>query len=165
MAEAVADTSILVAFSAIHRLDLLQNVFPEVAVPRAVFREIVTDGHGWVQAADIQRELVRARWISAREVLNRSRVESYRLELGAGESEVIVLALETNLTALIDDRRARDVSRREGIKVIGTLGILGRNKQRGYITAAGTLVREMQKEGIYFGVQLIKRFLRDLDEI
>lgn len=165
MAQAIADTSVLIAFSAIRGLELLRNAFSEIVVPGAVFQEIVTDGEGWVQAADIQREFVRATWISVKEVLNAGRVEPYRLGLGAGESEVIALALETNLPALIDDRRARDTARREGIKVIGTLGILGQNKRRGHIIAAEPLIRAMQNDGIYFGVRLIRHFLQDLDEI
>jgi hypothetical protein len=74
-------------------------------------------------------------------------------------------AIETKLPALIDDWKARETARKQGVDVIGTLGILGRNKRRGHIRAAAHLIDAMQQQGIYFGAQLIRRFLHDLNEI
>lgn len=164
MVSAVADTSVLVAFSAIRRLDLLRAIFPEIAVPKAVFREIVTDGCGWAQAVDVQSELERSDWLLVKEASEVHKIESFGRELGAGESEVIELALENGLPALIDDRRARETAERSGIKVIGTLGVLERNKRGGNINLVKPLVEGMRSQGIYFGDSLLTRFLQSTDE-
>jgi uncharacterized protein len=165
MFTAVADTSVLIAFSAIKRLELLGMIFREIAVPKAVFREVVTHGQGWVQASQLQEELASAEWLMVIEVPNMQRTGILPSHLGAGESEVISLAIETGLPALIDDLKARETAARCGLPVIGTLGVLARNKRRGHISAAKALVDQMRMQGIYFGESLIRRFLQDLDEI
>ncbi len=44
--------------------------------------------------------------------------------IGAGEREVIALALGNGVTAVMDDRRARSHARRLGVHLTGTLGVL-----------------------------------------
>lgn len=46
------------------------------------------------------------------------------MNLGRGESEVIALASETSIRAVIDDEKARKTAGRLGVKVTGTIGIL-----------------------------------------
>jgi uncharacterized protein len=165
MFTAVADTSVLVAFSAIQRLDLMRTVFCEIAVPKAVFREVVMNGQGWVQARQLQEELGHAEWLIPVEAPSIQRIGILPSHLGAGESDVISLAFETGLPALIDDLKARETAAQRGLQVIGTLGVLARNKQTGHISAAKALIGQMRMQGIYFGGSLIRRFLQDLDEI
>ena len=133
-------------------------------MPRAVYREIVTDGSGWAQAVEAQLELARSEWLLVKEALDISRIGRFKRQLGAGESEVIALALEKELPALIDDRKAREAAERSGVKVIGTLGVLERNKRGGDISLIRPLVEEMRSHGIYFGASLVRRFLEDTGE-
>jgi uncharacterized protein len=78
---------------------------------------------------------------------------------------VITLAVEKGRPVLLDDRKARDIARKIGIQVIGSLGVLAKSKHAGYIDAAKPLLEGMQKQGIYFGRQLIEHFLRDMHEM
>jgi hypothetical protein len=55
-------------------------------------------------------------------------------DLGAGEREVLTLALETpDSLVLLDDALARCYARQLGVVFTGTLGILLKAKQSGYI--------------------------------
>jgi predicted nucleic acid-binding protein len=65
-------------------------------------------------------------------VTNKLAVELLRERLDAGESEAIVLAMESKADLLLmDEARARRISEGRGIKLIGTLGLLAVAKKRG----------------------------------
>lgn len=68
--------------------------------------------------------------------------------LGAGEREVLWLAMETtNSVAVLDDRDARRVARQLGIAVTGTLGLLVDAKQHALISAVAPLLDELERHG------------------
>lgn len=159
---AAADTSLLIAFSAIDRLDVLRGVFPEIGIPPAVVREL--EAGDWKEAETVLRAIRLGTWM---------RVESARTpvfavvppaNLGAGELEVLSLASPAGWTALIDDSDARKFAARIGVPVVGSLGIVARAKSLGLITAVRPLVEEMVGHGIHFHPDLISRFLQELGE-
>ena len=58
-------------------------------------------------------------------------VEPQMADLGAGETEVLMLARErADAIAVIDDKLARAIAENLGIKFTGTLGILHRGQTR-----------------------------------
>ena len=106
----VVDTSVLIALSNIGRLELLRSLFDDVMVPRAVMEEYGEPLPEWVKVVEVKdKQLVRA-------LLG---------NLHRGEAEVIALALEANADIVIlDDKKARNIARRIGLNVMGTIGIL-----------------------------------------
>lgn len=52
--------------------------------------------------------------------------------LGRGELSVILIAMELNATAVLDDRVARQEAERLNVKLTGTLGILSESVTRGW---------------------------------
>jgi predicted nucleic acid-binding protein len=54
--------------------------------------------------------------------------------LDLGESEAIALALELALPLIIDEKKGRKIAMREGIKIIGLLGIVYLNIKKGNIS-------------------------------
>lgn len=161
----VADTSVLAAFSGIRRLDIISVLFEQALVPKAVCRELVDEGIGWVEARDIQAALADGLWVTTVEVHPNVQAERFRSRLGAGELEVISLAGDRTLLAAIDDLDARRVAEQLGVKVIGSLGILGRAKRAGLIEEIRPLLFQMQKNGIRFGRSLVENFLEAHREI
>lgn len=159
----VADTSALVPFSAIHRLDLLQSIFTKVLIPPAVFQEVVTNGEGWKNVYDLQAVIAGKTWMIVQSMLSRT-VPAALQHLGAGEAEALTLAKESNLTVLIDDREGRTTATRHGINVIGSLWVLAVAKTERLISEAKPLIEAMEKAGIYYHPKLKKRFLGSLDE-
>ncbi len=160
----VADTSPLVALSAVNRVDLLANVFDQVIVPCAVYDEIVTQGEGWIAAESAQACLRENTWMQVREVPQSPLLDELRSRLGAGEAEVIALASDSDCVALIDDRKARRIGEGLNLHVIGTFGVLARNKLEGRIAVVRPLIEGMRSAGIYFSDDLVKHFLRGVGE-
>ncbi len=135
----VSDSSPLIHLSQIGRLSLLGEIFGELLIPPAVYREVVVEGHGRPGS----REVRDASWIKVVEVRNEHLKRVLQLQLDEGEAEAIVLALETYAgLVLLDDREARLQAKRLGLRVTGTLGILLRARKLGLI---GSLREELDK--------------------
>jgi len=66
---------------------------------------------------------------------NRIAVNILSKEIDLGEAETIIIALEKKLPCIIlDDYKARKYAQLNGLKVIGTIGVLIKAKQIGKIT-------------------------------
>jgi predicted nucleic acid-binding protein len=130
----------------LHQLDALR-VFPQlvktITIPPAVKQEL---------------EVGRALGLALPEVENLSwvvvRIPSSAValplvtDLGAGEREVLALALETpDSVCVLDDALARQVARALHIRVTGTLGILIDAKRAGIISAVRPLIDQLQSLG------------------
>jgi predicted nucleic acid-binding protein len=64
-------------------------------------------------------------WIIRHQVTQHPLVKVLRLELDAGEAEALACALELKADLiLLDERRARDVAQRLGLRFVGLLGVL-----------------------------------------
>ena len=86
--------------------------------------------------------------------------------LGAGERDVLWLALETATSvALLDDRDARRVARQLAIPLTGTLGLLVDAKQRGLIPAVAPLLVELERHNFHMSSRIRKTILKAAGEI
>ena len=87
-------------------------------------------------------------------------------ELDPGESEAIVLALDTQADLLLlDERKARAVAARLGVRFIGLLGVLLEAKRRGHILSVKPLLDSLiVKAGFWLGSQVYSRALREAGE-
>ena len=119
---AVANASVLIGLSAIDRLALLQVRFPDgIVIPDAVWQEVVEAGGSRPGAQAVRA----AAWIHRQAAGNRAWIRLLRTELDEGEAEAIVLASERNAdVVLLDERDARRLAERIGLRVLGTVGIL-----------------------------------------
>ncbi|GGA31447.1 DUF3368 domain-containing protein [Okeania sp. KiyG1] len=70
--------------------------------------------------------------------------------LGRGEKEVMALGLEiSDSLAIIDDGLARSYARDLGIKITGTVGVLLKAKQTGYLDLIKPVLEELIILGFY----------------
>jgi uncharacterized protein len=164
MSTLVSNTSPLVALSAVGQIDLLRQIFDEVIVLPGVYRELVTNGQGWQEAAQVQGILSEATWMRVANIPPSALLHSLLQRLGAGEAEAIAFALQEVAPVLLDDLEARKIARGLGVEVIGSLGVLARSKKAGRIQAVKPIVEGMRGAGIYYSDLLLRRFLEDLDE-
>jgi predicted nucleic acid-binding protein len=81
-----------------------------------------------------------------------------------GEAEAIALAVERNWKIVLDDRRARDLAQRMGLKMIGTVGILVRAKRSGLLPWISPLLNELTDKGFHLSEDLKREALRLVGE-
>ena len=87
------------------------------------------------------------------------------MQIGAGESEAIALALEMgNLPALLDDKKARRIAKQLDLPVIGTLGLLLKAKKQGVIPAIKPILAALEKVDFRVSTRLRDRALELADE-
>ncbi|MEQ9485258.1 DUF3368 domain-containing protein [Coleofasciculus sp. F4-SAH-05] len=135
----ISDTSVITNLAAIHHLKLLSQLYNQVTIPEAVYRELVDIEPPVPGTLEVQG----AAWLEVRALVNRGVVEHLEndVRLDPGEAEAIALAIELNADLLlIDERRGRAAANRLGIKITGLLGILVEAKQKNLITAVKPLM-------------------------
>ena len=154
----VADTSALLALVGCQGLPLLDGVFGEVRVPRAVFDECTVFGR---PGADVLEEYLRAK------VTDVDLSELVIAAGGLGRGELEAMALYKRLGAdrlLIDDRRARRVAQINRVEVIGSIGVLLLAKRAGLVPAVRPLLGAIEAAGIYLSERVLTEALRLADE-
>ncbi|MBO4320329.1 MAG: DUF3368 domain-containing protein, partial [Treponema sp.] len=108
----------------INRLNLLEKLFGTVQIPKGVFAEL-TGNPKYGSEADIIRN---STFVQVVEEIDENYVSLLRRSTGLdlGESEAIYLSdIKKADILLMDEIRGREVAIRMGIKIMGTIGILG----------------------------------------
>ena len=83
------------------------------------------------------------------------------VDLGRGEAEVIALGLQNPTGLLIlDDQLGRRIAALSQLRYTGTLGILVKAKQTGYLTAVSPIVAKLQTKGMWLTPAIIKTTLK-----
>ena len=135
----ISNTSPLFYLHRLRRLDLLQKLYQRVIVPEAVVEELKA---GRSQGEDTP-DIADYNWIEVHSV----RVpELVRLvtDLGAGEAQVLALALEEpGSLVILDDHLAREVAKLQNLRITGTAGVLLKAKQAGHISAVAPLLERL----------------------
>lgn len=119
----VSDTTPIISLIKINRLDLLEELFSEVLIPDAVFRELTTNTI-FANEAQIVKS---SSFLKISSVQNKKALQLLQAVSGLddGESEAIILADELKASVLVmDERKGRKVAQKMGIKITGTVGIL-----------------------------------------
>ena len=158
---AVVDSTPIIALALIGKLDLLHRLYNQVLIPPAVQREVLAGGPGTVG----RTELRQAPWIQVIPLQDPRRAEMLS-DLDRGEAEVIALAQELDAgLVIIDERLARRHTRRLGLTLTGTLGVLLRAKRVGLIPSLTPLVEQLLQGGIYLGDSVVAEALRLAGEL
>jgi predicted nucleic acid-binding protein len=117
----IVNATPLIALAAIGRLHLLQDLFGEVIVPQAVYREVVVAGAAKPDADT----WATAHWLRIMTPDQEAAFDALLLGLDAGEMEVLLLARQIAPDWVpVDERQARRVAFALGLPVKGTLGVL-----------------------------------------
>ena len=85
--------------------------------------------------------------------------------LDVGEAAVIQLALEQDIQIVcIDEVKGRRAALAVGLKVIGSLGLLGKAKSLGILTEVKPYIAKAIDNGIFYNEKLIEMFLHSFGE-
>jgi len=147
----ISDSSPLIALSVINKLDILLKLFDEIYVPSAVFQEVAKPDKPF------GNELKKFLTGKTKSVNNKMAVNLLSTDIGAGEAEAIVLALEhQHAIVLIDDLKARRFAKINGLKTIGTMGLLLKGKKEGVIKELKPLISQLLTNGIRISNKIIE---------
>ena len=158
----VSDASPLIGLASIGQLDLLKQLYEEIHIPEAVWREVVIDGVRQPGADEVKK----ADWIRRRDVSNRQLVLALKQNLDDGEAEAIALTVELKADLLIiDERLGRDTAKHFGLNHIGLIGVLVEAKHKGSISEVKRYLDELRiVAGFRISDRLYKRVLIDEGE-
>ena len=161
MRKVIVNSTPWIALSHVKQLGLLRDLYGQVTIPRAVYNEIsvktdssckkaVDDALGWIVVEDIKNQMAK---------------NMYKTQLHEGEVEVMILSLEQDADlVVIDDANAKKHAKYLNLNVTGTLGILIKAKQKGYINELKPILEEMVEKHIYLSDKLIKMCLEQVGE-
>ena len=145
-----SNTTPLLAFCALQRLEILQALFGRLFLADTVIRECAAGGP--IPVPDLNA----LPWI---QVLSAPAIPDARFfTLDAGERDTLSLALAGKADlVLIDERLGRNLAEYHGLSVIGTLGTLLRARRTGLIVSFLDEVRRLQGFGFWYHEPLVQR--------
>jgi len=139
----VIDSTCLISLDQVGRLELLPNLFDPIVAPPEVLRE----------------SGLSLPWLRIEAPSNPALLTALKVQVDDGEAEAIALATERQQRIILDDRRARDLAHRMGLKVIGTVGILVRAKHVGLLTWVHPILNELTEKGFRLSEDLKREVL------
>ena len=161
MRKVIVNSTPLIALCNVERLDILNKLYGEIMIPKAVYEEIsvkensvckrmIDESKGWVKIKSIQNEMAKL---------------MFKSQLHDGEVEVMILAKEEDADlVIIDDGNARKHAKYLGLTLTGTIGVLIKAKQMGYVSEIKPLLEGLCKSGIYLSKELFEKCLDIVNE-
>ncbi|MBI5749618.1 MAG: DUF3368 domain-containing protein [Nitrospinae bacterium] len=147
----------------IGKLGILKELFHQISMPNAVWREIVLEGKEYPVSSLIKK----AEWIKKYSISNLELYRNLSREIDEGEAEVIVLAIEKKAElVLLDEVEARDIAEYHGLNFSGTIGCLIEAKRIGIVSAIKPMLDKMINDAHYWiHDDLYKNILIDNNEL
>ncbi|RLA67067.1 MAG: DUF3368 domain-containing protein [Epsilonproteobacteria bacterium] len=145
----VSDSTTLIVLFDLDRLDLLANVFSTIIIPDSVHKEIS------VKSSITLPSFMKVKKAKASELL-----DVLKNVLDLGESEAIALALELKLPLVIDEKKGRKIALREGIKIIGLLGVVYLNIKKECLSE--TEAKDFLDEAIINGYHIYTHLIDEM---
>jgi hypothetical protein len=152
------NTTPFIALTSINRLDLMPRCFGNVHVVTEVIDECAVGGK--IRVLDLHL----LGWVIP--VVSQPVVHTtLLLELDKGEKHTIDMAKRSNAEwVIIDEKLGRNLAEYLGLRVTGTLGILLKAKQQGWLDSFSEAVSAMQQHGIRYHPDLVRKLAQSVGE-
>ena len=146
----ISDASCIIALEDIGELKILKELFSNIVITDIVREEIHAQLPEWIYVSSDYEE-------KDKKILE--------LEVDSGEASAIALALKNPGSRIIlDERRGRKLAKRLGLKVIGTIGLIIRAKEKGIITSGKVVLEKLEKHGFWLSAKMKQDLLKKLKE-
>lgn len=150
------NTSPLLYLHQVEQLGILPKLYGTVIAPTAVEQELAV---GKAKGIDVP-DLKLLEWLQIHTIDSTASVPNV-IDLGRGEAEVIALGVENpNSLLILDDQLGRRIATLYQLRYTGTLGVLIKAKQAGYLAAVTPIIRELQAQGMWLTESVIQTILR-----
>ncbi len=154
MLKIVSNTTPILSFIKLDRLDILEEIYNEIIIPETVYHELEQGKNKYYK--DIAKE----NWIKIHKVKNKNLIKQLEIYLDRGETEAIALSLELSADLLlIDEKLGRKLAEENRIKITGTIGILLKAKKKWIIKEVKPLLYELIRKGNYYKKSFIQMVL------
>jgi uncharacterized protein len=155
------NTSPLLYLHQVRLLEILPKLYGTVIAPSAVEQELAVGRAKGIAVPDLNL----LNWLQIRVIDLASTIPNV-IDLGRGEAEVIALGIENpNSLLILDDQLGRRIATLYQLRYTGTLGVLIKAKQAGYLAAIAPVIRELQAQGMWLTESVIQTVLKLAQEI
>jgi predicted nucleic acid-binding protein len=143
----IADASCLIVLQNIQELSILRKLFGEVFITQEVEKEFGFDLPEWIKVKTVQ---------------NKTQQNALKLILDEGEASSIALSLETKDSLLIiDEKKGRRIAQELNLKIIGTLGIILRAKEKGLVNSIENVLEKLENAEFWISPNLKAKILEN----
>ena len=116
----VSDATVLITLINIDALEVLGLFTEQIILPPEVYEEVTYRPSA---KSVIDQEIERG-FMAVEKYENHTIFNELNYILDAGESAAMTLAIEKKLPLIIDEKKGRSIARRQGIEIVGLVGIL-----------------------------------------
>ncbi len=158
----ISNTTPLINFAEIGRMDVLEALFGTITIPPAVAAELTAKASLFPAAALVPGQS----GIRLKPAADRLLVNGFAGRVHPGEAECLALAMEhPSSFLLLDDLAARELASSNQLLFTGTLGCLVQARRQGILPAIRPLIEELRiKARFWISDALEKRVLSDAGE-
>lgn len=143
----VSNSTPLINFAAIDRLDILEALFTMLIIPPAVEFELLERGAQYPNVTIIRQ----AAFIKKHDIHNEMLRTALSIDLDPGEAEAIILALEQKADLLLlDELAGRTIAESYQIAFTGSIGCLIEAKRIGIIPKIKPILDAMRMEASFW---------------
>ena len=149
----ISDASPIFSLVIIDKLHVLDALFDEIYITKAVWEELTRD-----KTTEQYPKIGKYFEHKVKEI---SGFNELTFLMDYGESESVILYKELNADyLLIDDKKARDIAENFGIQCIGTIGILSVAKDKKLVDELRPLFEMFIKNKRYYALNLLNAILK-----
>lgn len=161
----VSDTTPIISLMKAGQLELLQKLFDVVYIPKVVYHELAAN-EAYMEEVRMVRE---CKFLLVEEVQNEKAVTILQnfAGLDAGESEAIILADEKQSDVLLmDEHKGRQVAKKMGITITGTIGILAQAFDEGMLMKDDVVrcIERLKESGIRISEKLYQKLREHIEK-
>lgn len=153
----ISDSGPIFSLAIIDKLGILNEIFEDISIPKAVWEEITRDNTKYYYKKINNFFKDKVKEISG--------LNELTFIMDYGESESVILYKELNADyLLIDDKKARSIAENLGIDCIGTIGVLSTAKEKGIVDKLKPLFEQFLENKRYYSVKLLNTILKKHNE-
>ncbi|NET62811.1 MAG: DUF3368 domain-containing protein, partial [Symploca sp. SIO2E6] len=137
-------------------IEILPALYTSIIIPQAVADELSASESPYVVQSWISQP---PHWLEIQIIELTQDIELETLDLGEREAILLAERMEANLV-ILDDKAARRIATKRGLKIIGILGII-KDAARAQLLDVEVTFEQLQTAGFWVAPSLIKRLLTD----
>lgn len=157
MSIVVADTGTLISLGLANQIDLVEKMLGDFYLANAVWEELQR-----YENPEFDKNLLK--YVQKR--VTKIKSKNYlSVIMDYGESESVILYEELRADyLLIDDNKARKIAESLDVNCIGSIGLLVKAKQNGFISALKPAFEKWLDNERYFSTKLLNEILKQVGE-